>query len=226
MVLTLACLGTGIATVVVGRSTNRLTADTGRLASLLAEDRYSELAALVAPADRRGLPAQRLEAGWLAAVNQAGALQRISRTYTVRDGATRRELELLAFENGTGTLSVVRTPAGITEMWLLVGTSSDAAATSLARSYALALVSGRFGQVVADFDSKMRAGLSSDRLATTTHVATDNLEGQPTLVAQVTTGHGSYVTVGNYLLYRNGLVRVQISFDADRKIAGLYLLSI
>ena len=84
----------------------------------------------------------------------------------------------------------------------------------------------QIGQVVADFDSKMRAGLSSDRLATTTHVATDNLEGQPNLVAQVTTGHGSYVTVGNYLLYRNGLVRVQISFDANRKIAGLYLLSI
>ena len=223
MALTLACLGVGIATVAVGRSTNPLTANTGRLASMLAGERYATLAALVAPADRHSLPAQRLEAAWLSVVSRVGALQRIVHTYTVRDGATRRELEVLAFENGAGTFSVVRTTAGITEMWLLAGTAPDPADTSLARSYTEALIAGRISDVVAAFDSKMQAGVSSDQLASTTRLATAKLAGQPNIAAQVTVAHGSYVTVESYALYRNGLVRVQISFDANRKIAGLYL---
>lgn len=133
---------------------------------------------------------------------------------------------MLSFNHGSATLSVIRRSAGITGMLLLVGTSTDTQAAAAGTKLAQDLVTAQFGKVRRAFDGWMRAGLPSARLRAITVTVTSHLRTPAEVAAQITVHHGLFTVVETYLLFRNGLRRVEVTLDEHRKVAGLYLRAI
>jgi hypothetical protein len=221
-VLILACLGAGIGVVAVGR-TAVVDEDKGGLARLLADGDVGQLVQLIAPADRAELSSSRLREAWDAVTAAAGPFQRVVRTVVVDGNGARHELEVLAFEHGTGTLSALRTARGITELLLLAGTTLDSSAAAIARTYALQLTARDFAGLRAAFNQTMLTALPGTSLDAATRNALRRLRGPASVAAQITVSRPPYTVVETYLLFENGLRRVEISLDAGQRIAGLFL---
>jgi hypothetical protein len=224
--LVLACLAAGIGAAVVGRSASPQTASVGALAMSLARGHAEQVEQLLSPAVRSQLPASRLTTDWQVAVAGAGQFQRVVRTVTVNEGPIHHELEVLSFANGTGTLSAWRTSKGITALWLMAGTPFDAHQAQLAAGYAKDLVAGDYAGVTAAFDPQVASALPEAKLAATTQQVDADLTPGSTVIAQVTVLGSPDTVVETYLLFKNGLRRVEISFDDQQRIAGLYIHSI
>lgn len=224
--LVLACLATGIGLAASGRSEGARTADVGALATFLARGDAERVARLVAPADQSALPASRLAAAWQVAAAGAGPFRRVVRTITVDEGRIHHELEVLSFANGTGTLSAWRTSEGITALWLVAGAPFDANEAALAGGYAKDLVNGDFTTLRAAFDQTMASALPQDQLASETHDDISALTPGASIVAQVTVPRPADTTVVTYLLFKNGLRRLDITFDARQQIAGMFIHNI
>ena len=222
-----ATLVASVVTVIVrAQDSGRDPRSAGDLAPLLAAQRSAEIAAIVAPADRGVLNQAHLQAAWRAAVAAAGPFRRVTRTVTVDEDVDRVELEVLSFDHGAGTLTARRTAGQITEMWLLIGTRPDAAAAKLGATYSEELVSGQLAQLQATFDAHMTAGLPSDHLAAVVAAAIAGLQPPATVGGQVVISRPGYVVVETYLLFSNGLRRIEITFDSDMRVAGLYIRNI
>jgi len=220
--LVVATCAAGIADAAV-RAGSHESASIGRLAPLLSEGHAGTVAAAVVPAQRPALTSLRLADGWATGRQAIGRLVRVAKTYRVTnaDGSI-TELEVLRFQSGVGTLSAIRTAQGITAIWLLFG-SADPTAESAGGTIASDLVTGDLAAVSAKFDRVMSAALSTAALEADVHAGLAGLTGAPTITAQVVAGPSSATIVETYVLWPNGLRRVQVSFDSAGKIAGLYL---
>ena len=223
--LLLATVGVSIG-VVVDRNTHPETSHVGKLAPMLAHGDANGVAKLITPAYRSELSADKLQASRDAVTGATGPLQRVVRTVTVHERDTRHELEILSFSRGTGVLSAVRASKGITALVLLAGTSFDQGAAGIARAYADDLTTGDFSRIRAAFDPTMLAALPTALLASETRAGISRLQAPVSVVAQVTADRSPYVVVETYLLFRNGLRRVEITLDPDDQIAGMYLRNV
>lgn len=225
--LALGCLV--IATCVAGiadaaiRTGSHQSAAIGRLAPLLAEGHVGTVVAAVAPAQRSFLSVDRLRSGWDVGRQGVGRLVRVAKTYRVTnaDGSI-AELEVLQFHHGVGTLAATRTNQGITAMWLLFG-AADPAASSEAGAVTNDLVTSHFAAVSAKFDRTMSAALPPAVLQGDVAAGLSGLAGSPTVAAQVVVGPPGSTTVETYVLWPNGIRRVQVTFDPMGRIAGLFV---
>jgi len=218
-----ATLAGGGATAVV-RALNSEDASVGHLARLLAAHRAGVVADHVAPSAADDLTKQRLQASWAQVVVSTGPLRRVTRTYVVHESdGVKDELELLAFAHGSGTLAVHRTPAGITGLYLLASTLTDTRSASAAASYAVDLATGRLEPVRARFGAQMAAALPSEVFAAETAAATAGLQRPATVAGQVVVRPGGLTVVETYLLFRNGLRRIEMTLDPGGSIVGLYI---
>ncbi|HET6908710.1 MAG TPA: hypothetical protein VFH54_05165 [Mycobacteriales bacterium] len=220
--LVVATCAAGIADAAV-RAGSHEAASIGRLAPLLSEGHVATVAAAVAPAQRSALTSLRLADGWTTGRQAVGRLVRVARTYRVTnaDGSV-SELEVLRFQHGIGTLAATRTAQGITAIWLLFG-SEDRTAESAGGTIASDLVTGNSAAVSTKFDRVMSAAITPAALKADLNAGLAGLTGAPTIIAQVVAGPSSATIVETYVLWPNGLRRVQVTFDAAGQIAGLFL---
>jgi hypothetical protein len=131
---------------------------------------------------------------------------------------------VLQFSKGyVGTLSAQRVGDHITGLVLLGGSSEPSSAAVAGTRCALDLVEGRVSAVRANFDSQMAAALSVEQLDTQTRQAISGLRPPARVAAQVMASEQGYTVVETYLVYANGIRRVQTTFGPDGTIAGLYL---
>ena len=200
------------------------SAPPGHLAALLAAQRANVVAAHVAPSVRDELTTSRLSAAWTAAVEGVGPLRTVSRHYVVNEGAhVQDELEVLQFAGGTGVLTARRTPAGITGLVLLVSALHDRASAAAASAYAQQLVAGQVQPVRARFDAEMTTALPADVLSAETAAITAGLQPPARVAGQIVVRRAGLTVVETYLLFRNGLRRVEMSLEPNGSIAGLYI---
>ena len=198
---------------------------TGEIAQTLADDRADRVADQVAPTAQKALTADRLRAAWNLAVSDLGAFRGVSKSYSVHESSdVQDELEVLDFAEGTGTLAAVRDSHGITGLRLLITTEPAPDVAAQAAGDATDLVSGRLADLSQHFTTEMTDRFPLARLTGITTQLLGNLRGPATVVAQTASRAGSIVVVQTELLFRNGIRRVQIAFDEQGLIAGLYLL--
>jgi osmotically-inducible protein OsmY len=219
---TAATLLGGILTATLTHASS--TAAPGHLAELLATQRAGVVAAHVASSVRAELNASRLSLAWSAAVAEIGPLQRVSRHYVVQDGGgTQDELEALQFARGSGVLTARRTPAGITGLVLLIGGVNDERAATAASAYAQEVVAGQLQPVRARFDAEMTTALPAGVFSAATATATAGLLGPARVAGQIVVRRSALTVVETYLLFRNGLRRIEMTFQPNGSIAGLYI---
>ena len=200
------------------------SAPPGHLATLLASHRAGVVAAHVAPAARDELGADRLSSAWSAAVAAEGPLRAVTHHVTVGEaGGAVDELEVLQFAHGTGVLTAHRTSAGITGLVLLVGEAGDQSTDTAAAAYAQDLVAGQLPPVRARFDQQMTAALPPALFTAETQVATQGLQPPATVAGQIVVRRAGLTIVETYLLFSNGLRRIEMTFEPGGAIAGLYI---
>lgn len=196
----------------------------GHLATLLNAHRASVLADHVASAQRGELTATRLSDAWSVAIADVGALRRVTHHYVVREGGgAQDELEVLQFADGGGVLTARRTPAGITGLVLLVGAAGDPADAAVASAYANDLATGELQPLRAKFDVQMASALPADLFTAETAAATAGLQRPATVAGQIVVRRGALTVIETYLLFRNGLRRVEMTLQPNGSIAGLYI---
>lgn len=211
-----------VVTSAVGRQ--QPSAQPGHLATLLAAHRAGVVAAHVAASARDELTADRLSGAWSVAVAGAGPLRAVTRHDTVQDvSGGVDELEVLQFAHGSGVLTARRTSAGITGLVLLVGDAGDQATDTAAAAYAQDLVTGHLPAVRARFDQPMAAALPPALFTAETAAATAGLEPPATVAGQIVVRRPGLTVVETYLLFGNGLRRIEMSFQPNGTIAGLYI---
>jgi len=226
-----AALGSAIvATLIAGVVTVPLhagrhqAASVGRLASLLAHHHADAVTAAVVPESRSTLSAKRLQSDWDAITQVAGPLRGVAKTVVVGEsGGAADEIELVRFGNGqVGIVAAHRVGKSISGLVMLAGTA-DRAAEAAGAHCALDLVSGRITDVVAKFAPQMSALLSLNTLTIETAEATGGLHPPAHVAAQVVARQGTYTVVETYLVFTNGIRRIETTFAPDGKIAGLYI---
>ena len=200
------------------------SAQPGHLALLLSADRSGVVAAHVAPSSRDELTATRLGVVWSAAVGDVGGLREVRAHYVVREtGGSQDELEVLRFSRGGGVLTAHRTPAGITGIVLLVGHGGDQEQVPEAAAYATDLVTGRLPLVRARFNVQMSQALPAELFAAETAAATAGLQPPASVVGQIVVRRAGLTVLETYLLFRNGLRRIEMTLEPNGSIAGLYI---
>lgn len=221
-VATLVTILAGVVAAAVPRG--QAPAAPGHLALLLAAHKSQVVSAHVAPDEREELSANRLRDAWAAAVDGLGPLRRVSRRYLVREGGgVQDELEVLQFSHGAGVLTARRTPAGITGLVLLVGAAADPTAAAAASAYAQDLALGRLQPVRARFDSTMTTALPAELFTAETSAATAGLQPPATVAGQIVVRRAGLTVIETYLLFRNGLRRIEVTLAPNGSIAGLYI---
>ena len=217
-----ATLLAGVAATAVGRQT--ASAPPGHLAMLLSSHHAGAVAAHVAASARDELGADRLSSAWSVAVAGAGPLRAVTHHATVREtGGASDEVEVLQFEHGKGVLTAHRTPAGITGLVLLVGDAGDQATDTAAAAYAQDLVTGQLSPLRARFDQQMAAALPPALFTAETAAATAGLEQPAEVAGQIVVRRPGLAVVETYLLFGNGLRRIEMSLAPNGEIAGLYI---
>jgi len=217
-----ASLVAGVVAAALGRP--QPSAGPGHLAELLASHHAGVVAADVTPSARAQLAATRLSAAWSAAIDDVGAFQRVTDHYVVTEpGGARDELEALQFARGNGVLTAQRTSAGITGLVLLIGAVDDQRALAAASAYAQDLVSGQTRAVRARFDAQMTTALPAEVFTAETAAATAGLQPPATVAGQIVVRRPGLTVVETYLLFRNGLRRIETTFEPNGSIAGLYI---
>jgi hypothetical protein len=219
----LVTLLTGVIAVAV-RAGGEQSPSVGQLASLLAHRHSQTITRAVAAESRATLSAEHLQSTWDAMTRTTGPLREVTKTIVVREaGSSRDEIELLRFSGGyVATLAAHRQGHEITALELLGGTA-DQAAAAVAGQYALDLVGGRFTTVQAKFDAQMSSLLSLGQLTAQTAEATVGLQRPAQIAAQVVVAGPAYTVVETYLVFPNGIRRIETTFGADGTIAGLYI---
>ena len=213
----------GVVTVVV-RATGHSSAAVGQLASLLAHGHADTIALAVAPRARAVLTADHLQSTWDAMTRGTGPLRGVTKTIVVREGGDAQdEIELLSFGGvHIGVLSARRDGSRITGL-TMVGGTSDRAAAAAGAEYALDLVGGHADVVRGRFDAQMASVLSGDQLAAQTARATAGLHPPTHVAAQVVVVQTGYTVVETYLVFSDGVRRIESTFGPDGTIAGLYI---
>jgi hypothetical protein len=214
----------GVVTVVVRTAAAHPPA-VGQIARLLDRHHADRVADAVTATSRASLSAQRLQSTWDALTRTTGPLSSVTRTLVVPAGNGRTdELEVLRFSGGyVGALSAQRVGAHITGLVLLGGRSEPTAATAAGAECALDLAGGRLSAVRAKFDKQMAAALSLDQLVAQTRKGISGLRPPAHVAAQVVASEAGYTIVETYLVYANGIRRVETTFGPDGAIAGLYM---
>lgn len=221
-VATAACLAA--ASVIAATHGDADSTGAGHLARLLSRHDDARVAAAVSPGARAQLDASRLATGWAEAVASVGNLERVERTLSVdEDGGDVDEIEVLQFRHGEGTLVAHRANSGIDALVLLVSTAKDPSLGATASSYAAGAAGGDIDALSSAFEPRMTAQLPPTVLRADLAALFEGLRGHARVVASVLQRSGTFVIAQEYVAFDNGIRRVQIAFDAQRRVAGLYI---
>ena len=106
---------------------------------------------------------------------------------------------------------------------LLISAVDDSAAAATAAGYAQDLVTGRLQPVRARFDAQMTSALPVELFTAETAAVTAGLRPPATVAGQIVVRRGGFTVVETYLLFANGLRRVEVALEPNGSIAGLYI---
>jgi len=205
-------------------------ADARNIATLLFEERFTEVAARFDDGLRQSLKPRQMMQVMKGVKDEGGSFEQITRVRARKERRFDVVEVFCQFEKATFVLQITfNARAEITAMWLLPannpvsdGSAEDALTVELkerARQIATHLVSRAFDEIPQEFDDKLRSNLT------------------PRVIRQVwtsvTNNAGSFQRLGDTkrsfdfvdvkVHFLRGVVNVRVEFDADRKISGFYV---